>query len=160
MRWSLAALTVAGLIGAGCSGADGDQNGAGGGLPATGEGYAVQFVSASTSPIAMSLDRAFSGTLDATLAHSLLERLDRADWATAEQAHVFAFERFPSGTAKAWESPATGQTGVIVPTSTRYDATGQPCRSFVSTADVDGRESRIESLVCRRAGGTWYAAAF
>ncbi len=97
-----------------------------------------------------------AGTLlGAFLGSELGKSLDRADRVYAERTTEGALEKNPSGTTSTWRNPDSGHSGTVTPTDTYYNAQGQPCRTFDSVINVDGRQERVTGRACRQADGSW-----
>jgi len=67
----------------------------------------------------------------------------------------YALENNPSNQASDWVNPDTGRSGVVMPIATYDDDQGQPCREFVTTIIIGGREEQGYGTACRQPDGSW-----
>jgi surface antigen len=66
-----------------------------------------------------------------------------------------SLEQVPTGQTSTWRNPNNGAQYNVTPTRNYRGAAGQPCRDFVSTAIIDGREQQVEGTACRQPDGSW-----
>jgi surface antigen len=67
----------------------------------------------------------------------------------------YALENNKSNESSDWMSPDTGNSGGVTPVRTFADAQGQPCREFISTIVIGGRQEQGYGTACRQPDGTW-----
>jgi surface antigen len=67
----------------------------------------------------------------------------------------YALENNPSNQTADWVNPDTGHSGGVVPTRTYSSPGGEPCREFISTIIIAGREEQGYGTACRQPDGTW-----
>ena len=65
-----------------------------------------------------------------------------------------ALEKTPTNQAYSWHNPDTNIDYRVQPTRT-YAEGKRPCRTFVTTALIDGKAEKITGKACRRTDGTW-----
>ncbi|MFU8857727.1 MAG: RT0821/Lpp0805 family surface protein [Deferrisomatales bacterium] len=71
----------------------------------------------------------------------------------------YALEYNPTRQAAEWVNPDTGRSGGVVPMATYEDVRGRPCREFVTTIFIGGREEQGYGTACRQPDGTWEIVA-
>jgi surface antigen len=71
----------------------------------------------------------------------------------------YALENNPTSQAADWVNPDRGTSGAVVPLRTFADAQGQPCREFITTIIIDGREEQGYGTACRQPDGAWQIVA-
>lgn len=81
--------------------------------------------------------------------------LDKADAQYANRAAQDAFENYPSGQTSAWRNPDSGNSGAIKPTTTYQASSGQYCREYEQTINVNGKSELAYGTACRQQDGTW-----
>ncbi|MHB8765675.1 MAG: RT0821/Lpp0805 family surface protein, partial [Deferrisomatales bacterium] len=67
----------------------------------------------------------------------------------------YALEYNPSQQASEWVNPDSGRSGAVVPVRTFEGAQGQPCREFITTIIIGGREEQGYGTACRQPDGDW-----
>ncbi|HSH70262.1 MAG TPA: RT0821/Lpp0805 family surface protein [Deferrisomatales bacterium] len=70
-----------------------------------------------------------------------------------------ALEYNPTNESSDWVNPDTGRAGGVVPVRTFEGAQGQPCREFVTTITIGGREEQGYGTACRQEDGDWQIVA-
>lgn len=70
-----------------------------------------------------------------------------------------ALEKNPSNQASEWVNPDTGRSGAVVPVRTFENDEGQPCREFVTTIVIGGKEEQGYGTACRQPDGSWRIVA-
>lgn len=83
------------------------------------------------------------------------DRLDAADHRQMHRATQSTLETAPTGTAVAWQNPDSGHAGVVTPTRTYQKASGEYCREFQQTVQIDGQEQKAYGTACRQPDGSW-----
>lgn len=79
--------------------------------------------------------------------------MDRQD--RMEMQH--ALETTPVGQATQWKNPDNGNQYSIKPTRTYY-TNEQPCREYITHANIGGKNQQIYGKACRQADGSWRVA--
>ncbi len=69
-----------------------------------------------------------------------------------------AFETTPTNQSYGWVNPDSGVRYNVRPTRTYYQGDA-PCRTYVTTAWIDGRAETVQGQACRNADGTWHIVA-
>lgn len=94
---------------------------------------------------------AVAGTMiGAVIGGQVGKNMDRVDKLEAQQ----ALETAPTGHARTWKNPDTGNQYSVKPTRT-YQAGGQPCREYVTEAVIGGKPEKVYGKACRQADGSW-----
>jgi surface antigen len=146
---SVAVLTIAGFLLAGCSADSGpkEQGGAviggvAGGLIGSTIGHGRGRAAATI------LGAAFGAILGAGIGRSL-------DDADRERAYYAAQEGLVEGRVKVWNNPGTGHRGRFVVVRTFHDPRDYLCRDFRHTMWVGGEPEVIEGTACQFPDGSW-----
>lgn len=92
------------------------------------------------------------GILVGGLIGNLLDERDKR--LQAEAAHR-AMETTPSGQSVAWKNPDSGHSGTVTPTKTYQNASGNYCRDYRATVEIEGKKEQATGTACRQADGTW-----
>lgn len=71
----------------------------------------------------------------------------------------YALENNRTNQAAEWANPDAGRSGTVVPVRTYSDAAGRPCREFVTTVTIGGRQERAFGTACRQPDGVWRIVA-
>lgn len=125
--------TVGGLTGAALGGLLGSQFGSGKGqLAATGAGVLI------------------GGLLGSEVGYSM----DELDRMKANRAVVSAHSA-PLGETISWNNPNSGHSGTVTPVRDGYSSSGNYCREFHQTVNIDGRKQDAYGVACRQPDGTW-----
>ena len=66
-----------------------------------------------------------------------------------------ALENNPTNQASDWVNPDADHAGTVVPTRTFTGQAGQPCREFVTTVTIGGKEQQAYGTACRQPDGNW-----
>jgi surface antigen len=66
-----------------------------------------------------------------------------------------SLETSRTGQSTEWHNPGTGAYHQVIPTRTYNNQSGQPCREFNTTAQIDGRRQNVHGVACRESDGTW-----
>ncbi|MGE5476703.1 MAG: RT0821/Lpp0805 family surface protein [Bacteroidales bacterium] len=93
--------------------------------------------------------------LGAFIGSEVGKSLDKADQQYAHQAGQRAFESAPTGQSVAWNNPDSGHSGTVTPTRTYEAASGQFCREYQTTVNIEGRNEQAYGTACRQADGSW-----
>lgn len=70
----------------------------------------------------------------------------------------YALEKNQTDQSSAWVNPDTGRSGTSVPIKTFQNSAGQPCREFITTITIGGREEQGYGTACRQPDGSWQLA--
>jgi surface antigen len=81
--------------------------------------------------------------------------LDAAEQQAMSDALQYALEFQPTQKAAEWVNPDTGRSGAVVPVRTIESAQGGPCREFITTIIIGGREEQGYGTACRQPDGSW-----
>ena len=81
--------------------------------------------------------------------------LDKADQAYAERTVQNTLENNKKGQTSKWRNPDSGNAGSYTPTRTYQTASGQNCREFETSVEVDGKSETATGTACRSADGSW-----
>jgi surface antigen len=93
--------------------------------------------------------------LGAFLGSEIGSSLDKADKMYAGQAEQKAHSA-PVGQKISWNNPDSGHSGSFTPVREGRDtATGQTCREYKQTVNVDGRTQEATGTACQQADGSW-----
>jgi surface antigen len=68
-----------------------------------------------------------------------------------------ALETAPVGKSVGWTNPDNGNQYRVEPTRTYYD-NEQPCREYITHANIGGKSQQIYGKACRQADGSWRVA--
>lgn len=71
----------------------------------------------------------------------------------------YALENNPTSQAADWVNPDAGTAGAVVPLRTFADVQGRPCREFITTIIIGGREEQGYGTACRQPDGSWQIVA-
>ena len=134
----------------GCEGAGPKQTG--GGLIGAVGGAAIgsQFGSGTGQIAAIA-----AGTLlGAFVGSEIGKGMDANDRAQLQQAQYRAYSA-PVGEQIAWNNPASGNSGVIIPTREGRRADGAYCREFQNNVMIGGKREEAYGTACRQPDGSW-----
>lgn len=67
----------------------------------------------------------------------------------------YALENNRSEVSSDWVNPGTGRSAAVTPIRTFQGAKGEPCREFVTTIIIDGRDEQGYGTACRQPDGHW-----
>lgn len=96
-----------------------------------------------------------AGTLlGAWLGSELGSSLDRADRQYAMQAQQQAYSA-PVGETISWSNPQSGNHGTYTPVRDGYTQSGNYCREYRTTVNIDGRAETAYGTACQQPDGTW-----
>lgn len=95
------------------------------------------------------------GVLGAIAGSEIGRVMDENDRLRAEQATQEALEFYPSGDAVSWDNPDSGYSGSTVPQPAFRSDTGETCRRYTQTIEIDGQLERAEGVACRQPNGYW-----
>ncbi len=88
--------------------------------------------------------------LGAYLGGNIGRTMDRQDRIEMQR----ALETAPTGREVRWKNPDNGNRYSVKPTRTYYHQQ-QPCREYVSHAQIGGKTEEIYGRACRQADGSW-----
>lgn len=81
--------------------------------------------------------------------------LDKADQAYAAETVQNSMESNRTNQTSTWRNPDSGHAGSFTPTSTYQTASGQYCRDFETTVNIDGQTETATGRACRDDAGGW-----
>jgi|GEM_PF-836779 len=84
-----------------------------------------------------------------------VETLDEPEQLAMSDTLQYALENNPTSHVSNWVNPDTGRSGSVVPVETYTNELGQPCREFITTIVIGGREEQGYGTACRQPDGTW-----
>jgi surface antigen len=82
--------------------------------------------------------------------------MDRTDQACVGQ----TLEHTPSSQTVAWQNPDSGSRYWVTPTGSYQGPNGEPCRTYITQAVVNGQTQRSDDAACRQSNGTWRPVAY
>ena len=88
-------------------------------------------------------------------AHSPVYVLDNSDVSTFYSGFQQALERSPNHQSSTWVNPRTGLSGATVPLKTLRIASGQICREYLATVQLEGATQQSVGTACRQTDGSW-----
>jgi surface antigen len=71
----------------------------------------------------------------------------------------YAMENNAVNHAAEWVNPDAATSGAVVPIRTFADSQGQPCREFITSIVIGGREEQGYGTACRQPDGSWQIVA-
>lgn len=92
--------------------------------------------------------------LGAWLGSEVGSSLDRADREYAMQAQQRAYSA-PVGETINWNNPQSGHSGSYTPVRDGYTQSGNYCRQYRTTVNIDGRAETAYGTACQQPDGTW-----
>ncbi len=84
-----------------------------------------------------------------------IETLDEPEQLAMSDTLQYALENNPSNEVSNWVNPDTGRSGAVVPVKTFTNEAGLPCREFVTTIVIGGKEEQGYGTACRQPDGSW-----
>jgi surface antigen len=90
---------------------------------------------------------AFLGTILGSKIGQYMDKVDRMQMQSA-------LENTPTGESKSWKNPDNGNRYQVQPTRTYYKG-DEPCREYVTNAQIGGKTEKVIGQACRQADGTW-----
>jgi surface antigen len=81
--------------------------------------------------------------------------LDQPEQQAMSDTFQYALENNPANRPADWVNPDTGRSGAVLPVRTFQNTHGQPCREFISTITIGGREEQGYGTACRQPDGSW-----
>ena len=92
-----------------------------------------------------------AGTLvGAYIGSNIGKTMDRQDQMRLEK----ALERTKVGKSQSWTNPDSGNKYSVKPTKTYYNG-DTPCRTFSTTAYINGKKEVVHGKACRSNNGRW-----
>lgn len=95
------------------------------------------------------------GLLGAFLGNQIGSSLDKADRLAMEQATTRTLETARTGASVPWQNPDSGNSGTVTIDRTYDRGTGQFCRDYRQTVEIDGQTEILTGTACRSSDGTW-----
>jgi len=84
-----------------------------------------------------------------------IDTLDEPEQMAMSDTLQYALENNPSNEVSNWVNPDTGRSGAVVPVKTFTNEAGLPCREFVTTIVIGGKEEQGYGTACRQPDGSW-----
>ncbi len=81
--------------------------------------------------------------------------LDRADRIAMQQTTARTLETARTGQTVPWNNPDSGNSGTVTVERTYDRGTGQFCRDYRQTVEIDGQTEILTGTACRQNDGTW-----
>ncbi|MEO0393913.1 MAG: RT0821/Lpp0805 family surface protein [Pseudomonadota bacterium] len=81
--------------------------------------------------------------------------LDRADKLAMQQTRSRTLETARTGQTVPWQNPDSGNSGAVTVERTYDRGTGQFCREYRQTVEIDGQTEILRGTACRQSDGTW-----
>lgn len=85
----------------------------------------------------------------------LKNRLDDTDQLAALESVQYALSEVADGSTYVWHRHGGALSGLVQPTSSFKDASGNICRHIVIMLSSTSRSRRAEGIACRMDGGVW-----
>ena len=95
------------------------------------------------------------GLLGAFLGSEIGSSLDKADRLATERTTHRTLETAPTGSSVPWRNPDSGNSGTVTVDRTYERSTGQYCRDYRQTVEIDGQTEILTGTACRQSDGTW-----
>jgi surface antigen len=92
--------------------------------------------------------------LGAFIGSEVGKSLDKADQQAAHQAESRA-QTAPLGQQISWNNPDSGHSGSVTPTREGKDETGNYCREYQTSVNIDGKSEHAYGVACRQPDGSW-----
>ena len=92
--------------------------------------------------------------LGAAVGSNVGASLDEVDQMKAQQAFNRATAA-PVGQSITWNNPNTGHSGSVVAMRDGTSSTGDYCREFQTTVQIDGKDQKAYGTACRQSDGSW-----
>jgi len=157
-RKTMALVTMATLLLAGCGGV----HGGGGGGAASGQvhqigggllggiagGIAGAQIGGGSGRVAAIIGGTILGAALGSYVGGYMDRMDQMQMSKA-------LETQPTGHATQWKNPDTGHKYHVTPVSTFQKESGQYCREFVTRVEVGGKTEEAFGTACRMPDGSW-----
>jgi surface antigen len=83
------------------------------------------------------------------------DTLDEPEQLAMADTLQYALENNPSNEVSNWVNPDTGRSGAVVPMKTYTSEAGLPCREFITTIVIGGKEEQGYGTACRQPDGSW-----
>jgi surface antigen len=164
---TIAAVSVAALLLAGCDGQQNAYNANQGGITGGG-GFSKQDVGTGVGAIGGAIagaqfgkgdgrlvTTAIGALLGAGLGSSVGASLDRADMTYYDRTSQRALETAQAGQTLPWNNPQSGNSGTITPATPYQNDSGQYCREFSQQITVGGKTEKGFGTACRQPDGSW-----
>ncbi|WP_245593369.1 RT0821/Lpp0805 family surface protein [Azospirillum halopraeferens] len=75
------------------------------------------------------------------------------------RAHSAEQQAVAQNSTVSWNNPQSGYGGTVQPLDTYRNASGQLCREYTHTINVEGRTEAARGTACQQTDGTWRLAA-
>jgi surface antigen len=81
--------------------------------------------------------------------------LDQKDKQLAAENAQRTLETARTGNTTIWHNPDNGHSGTFTPTRTYQTSSGQYCRQYTQSIDIDGEQHQAYGTACREPDGSW-----
>ena len=136
------------LFSIGCTGMEGRQNEAAGGvIGAVIGGVAGSQVGGGSGRTAAIITGSILGGF---IGSSIGKSMDDVDRMKANQ----ALETMPTGRSSKWINPDSGNSFEVTPSKTMSDE-HRPCREYTMNSTIDGQPEFVKGTACRNDNGEW-----
>jgi surface antigen len=71
----------------------------------------------------------------------------------------YALEYNKTNQGADWVNPDTARSGIVTPVRTFAGDRRQPCREFITTITINGKQQQGYGTACRQSNGTWHVAS-
>ena len=95
------------------------------------------------------------GTLGAFAGHDLAKELTQLDKRFIKQTTADTLEYGKPGETSTWSNPDSGHSGEVSANKTYTNESGENCREFETTINVDGESQTTTATACRTENGGW-----
>lgn len=93
--------------------------------------------------------------LGGLLGSSVGKSLDDTDRLMAERTTQASLEHVRTGETSTWSNPDSGASGSVTPQRTYQATSGEYCREYEQTIEIDGQLERAYGTACRQPDGSW-----
>ena len=87
------------------------------------------------------------------------QELSTAEQQAMEDTLQHALEQNQPNQGSEWVNPDADRSGTVAPTRTFSNSQGQPCREFIKTIIIGGKEEQGYGTACRQPDGSWRIVA-
>ncbi len=94
-------------------------------------------------------------TLGTMWGQDIAEGMSNVDKLFHERTTADTLEYGMPGEEVSWSNPDSGNSGTVSAGDTYKNDTGEDCRTFETTVQVEGEERTAEGTACRMSDGTW-----
>lgn len=98
---------------------------------------------------------ALGATLGTMWGQDIAKGMSDVDKVFHERTTSDSLEYGKPGEEVSWSNPDSGNSGTVAAGETYKNDTGEDCRTFETTVQVDGEDRTAEGTACRTPGGEW-----